>query len=59
MWTTRVAAARPAPNPGPNRLTQRFAGMHPVFVGSKMVASWEQSGKQLTLLEWAQLLCSA
>ena len=28
-------------------------------VGDTLVASWEQSGKQLTLLEWAQLLCSA
>jgi hypothetical protein len=27
-------------------------------VGDTLVASWEQSGKQGTLLEWAQLLCS-
>ena len=28
-------------------------------VGDTLVASWEQSGKQLSLLEWAQLLCTA
>jgi hypothetical protein len=27
-------------------------------VGDTLVASWEQSGKQNTLLEWTQLLCS-
>jgi hypothetical protein len=28
-------------------------------VGDTLVASWQQSGKQLGLLEWAQLLCTA
>jgi hypothetical protein len=28
-------------------------------VGDTLVASWQQSGKQLSLLEWAQLLCPA
>jgi hypothetical protein len=28
-------------------------------VGDTLVASWQQSGKSGTLLEWAQLLCTA
>jgi hypothetical protein len=28
-------------------------------VGDTLVASWQESGNQLSLLEWAQLLCTA